>query len=166
MYERMRVGGIFEKTLSIATNFLEKKASMKKEKPYTRIQIIRTKETQSEITDYVKKWLPLADSVYAHNLDGMVPWLGNVMMSPDEVTDKNSNRLPCTQLWKILNIFWNGQVSSCCHDALGDMVLGNIQDDSLKNLWNSKPAHEFRRKHIENDLEGTICDSCTEWDVW
>lgn len=166
MYERMRVGGIFEKTLSIATSFLEKKSALKKEKPYTRVQIIRTKETESEITDFIKTWLPLADSVYAHNLDGMVPWLGNIMMNPDEVKTKNSNRLPCTQLWKIINIFWNGQVSSCCHDALGDMVLGNINESSLKDLWNSKPAHEFRRKHIENDLEGTICDTCTEWDVW
>ncbi len=166
MYERMRVGGTFEKTVDIATKFLEKKCELKKDKPYTRVQIIRTKETKVEIIEYVKKWLPLADSVYAHNLDGMVPWLGNVMMNEKEVKEKNSTRLPCTQLWKVLNIFWNGQVSSCCHDALGDMVLGNIKNNTLKELWNSDRANEFRKKHVENDLEGTICETCTEWDVW
>lgn len=166
MYERMRVGGTFEKTTSITSNFLEKKRKLGKKKPYTRVQIIRTKETEKEIIDYIKKWLPLADSVYAHNLDGMVPWLGNVMMTDNEEKEKNANRLPCTQLWKVLNVFWNGQVSSCCHDALGDMVLGNIKESSMKELWNSKKANEFRTKHTKNDLEGTICKTCTEWDVW
>ena len=145
---------------------MEKKRKLGKKKPYTRVQIIRTKETEKEIIDYIKKWLPLADSVYAHNLDGMVPWLGNVMMTDKEEKEKNANRLPCTQLWKVLNVFWNGQVSSCCHDALGDMVLGNIKESSMKELWNSKKANEFRTKHTKNDLEGTICKTCTEWDVW
>ena len=110
--------------------------------------------------------MPLADSVYVHNLDGMVPWLGNVMMGNEEVEKKNANRLPCNQLWKIINIFWNGQVSSCCHDALGDMVLGNIKDLTLKELWASEKANEFRSKHLKNELDGTICKTCTEWDVW
>ena len=166
MYERMRVGGTFEKTVEIATKFLEKKKDMKKEKPYVRVQIIRTKETEKEITDYLKKWLPLADTVYAHNLDGMVPWLGNVMMTNDEVKKKNANRLPCTQLWKVINVFWNGTVSCCCHDALGDMVLGNLKDSTLKELWHSERAEMFRQRHLNNDLDGTICKSCTEWDVW
>jgi radical SAM protein with 4Fe4S-binding SPASM domain len=166
MYERMRVGGTFEKTLDIATQFLEKKKAMGKEKPYVRVQIIRTKETETEIVDYVKKWLPLADSVYAHNLDGMVPWLGNVMMNDEEVKRKNAHRLPCTQLWKVINVFWNGDVSACCHDALGDMVLGNLKNSTLKELWNSPRAQDFRNRHIANDLEGTICKNCTEWDVW
>ena len=166
LYERMRVGATFEKTTKIATEFLEKKKKLGKEKPSTRVQIIRTKETEQEIIDFKDKWLPLADSVYVHNLDGMVPWLGNVMMSNEEVEKKNANRLPCNQLWKIINIFWNGQVSSCCHDALGDMVLGNIKDSTLKELWASKKANEFRAKHLKNELDGTICKTCTEWDVW
>jgi len=166
-YESYRLGAKYEDMIEKVSAFLKAKVKGGYDRPYVRIQTIWTKDTEDEIEDFVNKWLkiPGVDNVFLKNLDGMNPWLGDKMVKTSEVDDINKNRLPCSQLWLLAAIFWNGDMSGCCHDAHGDLVVGNIRESKIKDIWHSQDMHNLRKRHMESDYP-EICKNCVEWWVW
>jgi len=41
---------------------------------------------------------------------------------------------PCTDIYKQLGIYWNGDVVPCCYDVDGKEIMGNIHDDNLEAI--------------------------------
>ena len=56
---------------------------------------------------------------------------------------------PCHMLWRDITIGWNGKVHGCCYDVLGEEVIGDVQKDSLHEVWNNERFRELRRLHQE-----------------
>lgn len=166
-YEAMRRDGNFEKMMEYVNKFLDAKVKGGYKQPYVRIQIINSPMTAPEIPQFLDYWLniPGVDCVYVHNLDGMVPWLGENIMNKEYTEKFNSNRKPCNQLWIVPAVFWNGDISACCHDAHGDLIIGNIKNTSIKQAWHSKKLNAYRNAHINGNYP-EICKNCTEWGVW
>jgi pyruvate-formate lyase-activating enzyme len=68
----------------------------------------------------------------------------------------------CTQPWERLNIFWNGDATVCCGDLEGELVVGNVRQASMEQLWlGSRRALEIRRLHHHHEF-GTlpVCQRC------
>ena len=55
-------------------------------------------------------------------------------------------------------IFWNGDVTICCHDFEGEFVFGNIFKTPFTELWNSTRYFELRNKVLSRSLK--ICKGC------
>lgn len=56
----------------------------------------------------------------------------------------------------------NGDVVLCCHDLLGESVMGNIWKSSLAEIWNG-PAYRTMRKHmLARNAKGVheVCRRC------
>lgn len=74
---------------------------------------------------------------------------------------------PCTDIYKQLGIYWNGDVVPCCYDVDGREIMGNLLGESLINIWNSGKYRNFRekissfKKNPENEPD--ICKSCLRW---
>jgi hypothetical protein len=68
----------------------------------------------------------------------------------------------CTQPWERLNIFWNGDATVCCGDVEGELVIGNVADASLEQLWLKSPrALEIRRLHHRQEFDSlAVCRRC------
>lgn len=78
---------------------------------------------------------------------------------------KFHKRLPnCPEMEK-LTIHWNGDVVMCCADFNGETILGNVMDDSLKNIWGSEKAEKIRKIIVSGKHFKTfdICANC--WDL-
>tara|TARA_R110000796_G_C14532910_1_gene432077 strand:- start:22 stop:1059 length:1038 start_codon:yes stop_codon:yes gene_type:complete len=61
----------------------------------------------------------------------------------------NRRKEPCSYPTTGIFIDYNGSVTPCCNirsdvDMHKDFILGNINEDSIKNIFNSKKATEFR----------------------
>lgn len=72
---------------------------------------------------------------------------------------------PCSHLWSSMVIRWNGDVVPCCRDLQGDMLLGNINQEGLAEIWNNEKSVDMRKKHREfryNEIP--ICRNCSR--VW
>lgn len=41
------------------------------------------------------------------------------------------------------------------------LVLGDLRKQTMREIWNGKPYKELRRRHLFNDLKGTVCDTCS-----
>ena len=68
---------------------------------------------------------------------------------------------PCIMLWKNLSIYWNGDVVPCCDDFDKGYVVGNVNNKSIKEIWNDKPLVELRKKHVQNKQKlVSLCREC------
>jgi len=57
-----------------------------------------------------------------------------------------------------LVVGWNGKCYLCCHDWLGEYEIGNLNEDSMKRIWNGK-----KRKRLLNNLDNLeICQRCMQ----
>lgn len=77
----------------------------------------------------------------------------------------NTVRGPCARLWNSLNIHSNGNVVPCCIDYDEEMVMGNVNDTPLIEIWNSDKFNELREMHIQKRFsEIPLCKDCVVWE--
>ncbi len=74
----------------------------------------------------------------------------------------NYRRRPCIQPWERMNFFYNGDVNVCCGDVEGELIIGNIKEKSIKELWFGERAREIRSLHMALDFEKLrVCQVCS-----
>lgn len=71
----------------------------------------------------------------------------------------------CLQPWQSLMIDVNGKVQPCAYrgnytNTLNTEPLGNLNDQSLEEIWNGPVARRVRRCMAAGDLAGAGCGSC------
>lgn len=67
----------------------------------------------------------------------------------------------CLWLWNSIQINWDGTAVPCCRDPLGHYIIGNVFEDGLWRVFNSKPAREFRRRILKDQARMEICRLCS-----
>lgn len=86
-------------------------------------------------------------------------WLYNENETPDNTS--HHIRTYCEYPFMSMSIWQDGTVVPCSLDFDGALAMGNINDKSLKEIWNSEKYKEFRRRHITGDFpKGHICKVC------
>ena len=76
--------------------------------------------------------------------------------------DHNKFRRPCSGPFKTPIIHWSGKVTVCCFDVHLNLVMGNINDNNLSEIWYGKEIHKLRMAHIKGDLKKfPACIGCT-----
>ncbi len=167
-YESVRTGGVFEKVSENIDTFLRLKKEMKKTRPWTVIQTVEINFTESEIEQFKNKW---KDKNVDEVLIRKYSTSAGQLEDKDEVAlpehrylcKQKKDRPPCFLLWNSAVIFWDGKVSTCCHDCVkGRLVFGNLKEDSLANIWNSEKIKKLRQKHLEGKFP-SICKDCLEY---
>jgi len=81
----------------------------------------------------------------------------------DEINNKYKNNPSfCMAPWIHLFISPNGDVTLCCNSLnSSDTILGNINDNSLEEIWNSEVIKKIRLKMLSGEkING--CSSCYE----
>ena len=67
----------------------------------------------------------------------------------------------CTRLFKQAYIKFNGDVVLCCTDYEARLVLGNVRESSLHEVWNSAVATSLRAKFLSGRIgEIPLCGAC------
>lgn len=73
-------------------------------------------------------------------------------------------RRPCRNATLSLTVLSDGSVTVCPYDFEGKHVFANVKDASLKEIWHSETARNFRKKHLQLQLETmTDCQNCSDW---
>jgi radical SAM protein with 4Fe4S-binding SPASM domain len=72
-----------------------------------------------------------------------------------------AERSPCMRLWTGLNVHFDGTVVPCCIDYNEMVKLGNVNTQSLEEIWNSEPFRLMRLKHAQGKWgEIPLCSDC------
>ena len=78
-------------------------------------------------------------------------------MDDDIVSDTGR----CLGLKEQIGILSDGRVVPCCLDQDGNVTLGNIFKDSLKNILESDYAKEITNGFYSNKIIPELCKRCT-----
>ena len=97
-----------------------------------------------------------------HGVDrGVVVRLGRWDFSDEKTETLGSFDTPlyqgfCLRPQQSIVVLWDGRVVACCHDYDGILVLGDLNKQSLDDVWASAAAVKFR--HESHDT--ALCRNC------
>lgn len=67
---------------------------------------------------------------------------------------------PCAELYNGMIVFLNGDVGICWRrDLEAKLVVGNMRDSSLKDIWRGERVRTIREQWVEGNIP-TICRKC------
>jgi len=67
----------------------------------------------------------------------------------------------CTRLFKQAYVKFNGDVVLCCTDYEAKIILGNVRETSLEEVWNGPVATSIRAKFLSGRIgEISLCGAC------
>lgn len=79
--------------------------------------------------------------------------------APNKV-QKQIRKIPCFMPFQQMIIRPDGKVSLCCNDALGKVTLGDLNMQTVQEVWNSKTYSEIREKTAEHPETVELCKHC------
>jgi hypothetical protein len=60
-----------------------------------------------------------------------------------------------------IHILNDGSLTVCCRDYDGDLIFGNIKDNSPEELINNEKILQLRKQHLENKIPTNLpCSNC------
>jgi len=66
----------------------------------------------------------------------------------------------CEYPWTSLTVMADGSVVPCTQDYNAEMVLGNVRDETLEQIWNGERYRRFREWHVTGKFpDGHKCSS-------
>ena len=77
-----------------------------------------------------------------------------------QIRSKLPNR--CWRLWSACVMTWDGMIVPCCFDKNADHRLGNVNNESIKQIWKGESYKQFRNKVFTNRRQIEICRNCSE----
>ena len=161
-YEKVRMNLDYDVLMSNLLNFLEIKKELNGKTGLV-VNFVQSDINENEVREFIEFWKGKADNAsisYAHD------WVG----SKKDSTNVKKGRLdyPCRLLFSDLTIAWNGDYILCCADYNSQVVLGNIENISIPDLWrNNKILNKYRELHLNGQSHTLdICHECTLNTVW
>ena len=174
-YEQYRVGGQLDKVLAGAQNIIKWKKELKSRKPYVVFQFVAFRSNEHQVNDIKKLGRDMGADIVRiktaqiydfENSQGMIP--KNEALSRYKKNSSGKweikNRLldQCWRMWQACVITWDGKIVPCCFDKDAKYQLGDLTNNTFKEIWFSKPYHEFRQSILKSRKEIDICTNCTE----
>jgi len=91
-----------------------------------------------------------------NNRSGTIQWLG-----VEESSIESLKGTQCYYPFYKMFVDWNGDVLFCSNDWGREHVIGNLMNDSLFDVWFSKPMQKIRRKLAKGDRSQSPCNKCS-----
>lgn len=110
-----------------------------------------------QLMDYVKDKPNLSNKVFYFKVQPETPLFNRGgLVEPDVAIKFEKCRSPSD----VVIIDYKGNVILCCNDYLSSVVFGNMEKESLIQIWN-KPYYKKTRKDIRNGIfELEVCKKC------
>ena len=69
-------------------------------------------------------------------------------------------KAPCRMLFDRAHITCEGYLTLCCVDYQNYLAVCDLNAVSLQEAWHDPLLREMRRRHLADELEGTLCENC------
>jgi len=82
-------------------------------------------------------------------------------MKDGEYVIKSSLPGRCARLWFNPVITWDGKVLPCCFDKNGEFIMGDLMQDTFRDIWDGPKYRIFRKSILSGRHMIEICRNCT-----
>ncbi len=158
--DRYRKGSRLEKIVRNVEGLIEEKERLGSGLPVLNFNMVAYPDVgEKEIDSYLKKWVPYAGCV---SISRFRPIPSKKLLSEEE--RRRVSYKPCPLLYRQMVISWDGKVGLCCEDINMEVVLGDVTEEGLLEIFNGKRACQVRTLHERGERERVPL--CRECDVW
>lgn len=175
VYEQYRKSGKLEVVLQGARNVVKWKKQLRSKTPHIIFQFLVVRPNEHQIPDIYR----LAEEIGVDEVklktaqiydyeqgNPLIPTLDQYSRYRQQAdgTYRIKNHLlnHCWKLWHACVITWDGMVVPCCFDKDAQHRLGNLQERSLREVWQDDAYRAFREKLMQGRDKIDICTNCTE----
>jgi len=146
-YKIVRKGGDFKQVMANVEYFLALKKKSGLALPLTRVSFCRNKVNAGEMQKFIDYWQDKVDFIDIQSF--MSPYYEySSYQQMEELLQTDNNFLkawgPCSQPYRRVTIYNDGSVHPCCNWEGAKLTLGNIFEDTVYNIWNSKKMKDLR----------------------
>ncbi len=119
------------------------------------------KERQEE---FIKYWLQYVDIVRVYCEHDEKGHLVNKEVQKQLIDI--DDRKPCRKIFTDMIIYWNGRIALCNYDWDQRLPIGDVNTQSLQEIWEGELFEEIRKMHNENNIsENLLCKDCHHWKI-
>ena len=151
-YEKVHEGLKFEEVKANVDGLIAMRKKMKVKRPVISVKYIGSIK---EFASFAFQWGLRAQISYArlHNYG-----YGRDFNKPDVKDIKRK----CPIVAKpIMQVLWDGSVVPCCYDFDGKIVLGNLKNSTVKEVWEGQKYERFREIHRKKEYAKVpMCLNC------
>ncbi|TKX28874.1 radical SAM/SPASM domain-containing protein [Campylobacter aviculae] len=158
-YKKIRIGLNFNQVIKNIENFINLRNKMNLKLPIVRVSFLLQEKNKHELEDFKKYWVDKADYVAVQRYVPISPFDDerSVAISDSPIAGKQS----CSYPFESLFIHGDGLVVPCASHRAKHIAVGNVNNDSIYNIWHNDKMQELRKVHKENLLSTTkLCDTC------
>ncbi len=174
-YASYRIGGTLDKVLEGTRTLLRLRKEMRSRTPHVVFQFLVVKPNEHQVPSVYALAKELGVDRVALKTAQIYDYKSGSPLIPD--TDryaryrKNSdgtysikNQLlnQCWKMWHSCVITWDGKVVPCCFDKDAHHVMGDLSQQSFREIWNSPAYDAFRASLLRSRSEIEMCRNCTE----
>ncbi|MCM2284390.1 MAG: radical SAM protein [Desulfobacula sp.] len=160
-YSRTMRGLNFKTALNNVKEFVKIRKTMKKKTPALILQYL-PQETNGAATEEFKfLWRSVLDKRMGDRLN---------FISPDNFGGgRNYNPVEgkitsvCFYPWSALSVLCDGRAVTCCTDYNGVQEVGDVNLQSLKEIWNGPVLSNIRKNFGKLDYKGFSVCQCCDW---
>jgi MoaA/NifB/PqqE/SkfB family radical SAM enzyme len=141
--------------------------------PQVRVGMIAIPQNSHEIEALLKKWKGVVDFVGVGGFTNRAGSLDEKGIFSGAQPDREANTQAiqpaapaghCVLPFRDMNIWADGRAVLCCDDWNEEHVVGDLNTQSLSEIWSGAALHHARTKHMAgcgHELE--ICGKCNMW---
>jgi radical SAM protein with 4Fe4S-binding SPASM domain len=175
-YQQYRVGGRIDKVLEGAARVVAWKKKLGSKTPFIIFQflVVRHNEHQVEEVQALAKKMGV-DQVrlktaqvydYENDPNHLIPvnqkYSRYKKDRDGKMIFKGNNANHCWRLWHDPVITWDGAVVPCCFDKDARHKLGDLKQQSFRELWQNREYRHFRSQVLDSRKNIDICANCSE----
>jgi radical SAM protein with 4Fe4S-binding SPASM domain len=175
VYQQYRIEGKLENVLAGAKNIVRWKKELKSATPHIIFQFLVVAPNEHQIPEAYRlakeigvdevrlKTAQVYDFKQGNPLIPKNPRYSRYAQQSDgSFAIKNKLLNHCWKLWHSCVITWDGLVVPCCFDKDATHRLGDMKQQSFKQIWQGPAYKAFRTKLLLGRKEIDICQNCTE----
>ena len=156
-YNRVRPGGNYEKVLraiDTARRFRDSQGSVL---PILRASFVQNRLNQHETKIFLERFTDRVDFV---EIQGFTHYYDQTTaLAPQDLVPVAD--FTCNEPWRKLIVRANGDVLPCCSFYGYEIVLGNLADSTLQQMFNSPRMKKLRNDFKQGIYENPACESCS-----
>lgn len=157
-HERIMKGINHEKVVENIHTFIKMREKFKINGPIIETIFYKMSENEREVKEFKNNWRNQVDHIRI---------IGRISEQFSQYK-KGNNKIPlrkktCRNLWERMTIYWDGRVTTCIADLDGKEIIGNLKENSIKEIWNGSRILEIKKLHKKKKFnELKLCGNC-DW---
>lgn len=156
---------VYSQAVENVSAHAEVKVKRQAKTPWTVAAMIVMDKTKCQMDEFRRVWTrPGIDEILFKQFTVFSGSVDAKSCNPDYQAPRIPQTMsPCYFPWSSLSVMSDGRVVPCCYDYDGLVELGNLNDQTLDEIWNGGAMQALRSQHLAGDYRGNpLCAVCKD----